>query len=116
MGRLDNEENVIKDMHKVTSNQIMLLSGSKFEKRLIGAIMKEWPKWTANNGHACEPPDYFSRDHRLMFDVSWVNDSEISIITKHGKRSVKIRYSNESETWCGKQRGLFPICQKTTSL
>ena len=35
MGRLDNEENVIKDMHEVTSDQIMLLSGSKFEKRLI---------------------------------------------------------------------------------
>lgn len=88
MGRLDNEENVIKDMHKVTSNQIMLLSGSKFEKRLIGAIMKEWPKWTANNGHACEPPDYFSRDHRLMFDVMRVNDSETSIITKQGENGL----------------------------
>lgn len=85
MGRLDNEENIIKDMHEVTSDQIMLLPGSKFEKQLISAIMKEWPKWTANNGHACEPPDYFSRDHRLMFDVMRVNDSETSIITKRGK-------------------------------
>lgn len=87
MGRLDNEENIIKDMREVGHNQIMLLSNSKFEKQLTSAILKEWPKWTANNGHACEPPDYFSRDHRLMFDVMRVNDSEIVITTKRGKKA-----------------------------
>lgn len=41
MGRLDNEENIIKDMREVGHNQIMLLSNSKFEKQLTSAILKE---------------------------------------------------------------------------
>lgn len=85
MGRLDNEENIIKDVHRIPRKQITLLTNSKFEKSLICA-MKELPKWTANNGHANEPPDYFSIDHRLMFDVMRVNDSETVITTKRGKK------------------------------
>ena len=43
MGRLDNEENIIKDVRRIPRNQITLLTNSKFEKSLICA-MKEWPK------------------------------------------------------------------------
>lgn len=49
MGRLDNEENIIKDMHEVPRSNTALLTSSKFEKMLVSAIMKEWPKWTTNN-------------------------------------------------------------------
>lgn len=85
MGRLDNEENIIKDMHEVPRSNTALLTSSKFEKMLVSAIMKEWPKWTTNNGHSSEPPDFFSRDHKLMFDVMRINDSETTTTTKRGK-------------------------------
>lgn len=85
MGRLDNEENIIKDMHEVPRSNTALLTSSKFEKMLVSAIMKEWPKWTTNSGHSSEPPDFFSRDHKLMFDVMRINDSETMITTKRGK-------------------------------
>lgn len=52
MGRLDNEENIIRDMHEVPRSNTALLTSSKFEKMLVSAIMKEWPKWTTNNGHS----------------------------------------------------------------
>ena len=86
MGRLDNEENIIKDMHEVPRSNTTLLTSSKFEKMLVSAIMKEWPKWTTNNGHSSEPPDFFSRDHKLMFDVMRINGNvKKCAVGKHPK-------------------------------
>ena len=85
MGRFDNEENIVNDVRIVSRSDTAFLTNSKFERTLYNAIMRDWHKWTANNSHASDPPDFFSQDHRLMFDVMRVNDSETLITTKRGK-------------------------------
>lgn len=85
MGRYDNENIIISEARSVPTEQTCFLTKSPFERSLYRAVIKEWPKWTINNGHDNIPPDYFSRDHKLMFDVMRINDSESAITTKRGK-------------------------------
>lgn len=85
MGRFDNEENIVNDVRIVSRSDTAFLTNSKFERTLYNAIIRDWHKWTANNSHASDPPDFFLQNHRLMFDVMRVNDSETLITTKRGK-------------------------------
>lgn len=85
MGRYDNENVIISEARSVPAEKTCFLTKSPFERQLYRAVIKEWPKWTINNGHDNIPPDYFSCDHKLMFDVMRINDSESVITTKRGK-------------------------------
>lgn len=85
MGRLDNEENIIKYMHSTRTADIAFLTKNNFEKRVYNSVFKKWSRWTPNNAHDAEPPDYFSDGERLMFDVMRINDSETIVKTKRGK-------------------------------
>ena len=86
MGRFDNEKNIVNDIRMIPRSHIELVTNSKFEKTLYNAIMRDWREWTVNNSHASEPPDFFSQNHRIMFDAMRVNDSETIVTTKRGKK------------------------------
>lgn len=87
MGWLDNEDNIVAKMREVIAlyNSWTLLTRNNFEKRIFNAVTKKWSKWSVNNSHSAEPPDYFSQSLKLMFDVMRINDSETMITTKRGK-------------------------------
>ena len=85
MGRYDNENVIISEARSVPAEKTCFLTKSPFERQLYRAVIKEWPKWTINNGHDNIPPDYFSCDHKLMFDVMRINDSESVSTTNRGK-------------------------------
>lgn len=110
MGRLDNEETIIADMHEsiMLFHSSLLLTQNNFEKRIFNAVTKQWSKWTANNSHSAEPPDYFSQDLRLMFDVMRINDSETTITTKRGKTKYYNPILEKEQTQIHEIKKSFP--------
>ena len=84
---LDDEIDAINDiMHGLGYYNILQYDGNSFNKKIFRCV-QNLDKFTANNGHASLPPDFYSDEFSCMFDVMRVNDSEI----KKSYNPVKIR-------------------------
>ena len=74
---LDNEKNQIE--HLIMMAEIsnpLLINGNSFEKKICKCISR-FNELTNNSCHNVLPPDFYSDDMNIMFDIYRVNDSEI---------------------------------------
>lgn len=75
---LDNEENILQSIHlDISSYNCELLYSNNAFSRKIYKCLKQSNEMKNDNGHDAEPPDFYSDDLNIMFDVARVNDSEI---------------------------------------
>lgn len=87
---LDNEIDALKYIQNGFDIwNILLYNGNSFNKKILRYV-KNFDKFTENNGHAALPPDFYSDGFSCMFDVMRINDSEI----KKTYNPVKIRERN----------------------
>ncbi len=74
---LDSELNQIKVLQlELSPDSTLLLSGNAFERRIYRCIA-HFHELTDNSGHDALPPDFYSSEMNIMFDIFRVNDSEI---------------------------------------
>lgn len=71
----DNEQNILNYL-TAHLEQAFLLNGNSFEKKLL-RYFQSIDLFSSNNGHGDLPPDYYSDELSVMFDVLRVNDTEI---------------------------------------
>lgn len=56
-------------------NRVLLFNNNSFNKKVRSCLINESALIT-NNGHDMLPPDYYSEEYGMMFDVMCINDSE----------------------------------------
>ncbi len=89
MAYLDYENNILEDVSEIPVSEIFLLTGSELEEHIV-FILKEYERTlTDNSGHDCLPPDYFSDEYKIMFDVMRINDTEVSRTNNPLKRKER---------------------------
>lgn len=84
----DNEDNILNFMQLYVDNNVKFLNNNDFEKQILDHL-KNYLCFTANNGHDCPPPDYYSDSLDCMFDVLRINATEETYITKKNKIKTK---------------------------
>ncbi len=73
----DNEFNILQNVStNMLDTRIMYFNGNSFCKKIIKCL-KKLDKITHDNKHNAEPPDFYSDEMNIMFDVACVNDSEV---------------------------------------
>ena len=74
---LDSEENQIAFlMTMVSTGNYLLISNNAFEKEIF-KLIGHFGELKNDSGHDKEPPDFYSNDMDIMFDIYRVNDSEV---------------------------------------
>ena len=71
----DDEQNILNYL-MIHIGQNLLLNGNSFERKLLRCI-QNIDSFSSNNGHGDLPPDYYSDELSVMFDVLRVNDTEV---------------------------------------
>lgn len=73
----DDEKNQIEYlMRTVSLGNHLLISNNAFEKK-ISKLISHFDELKNDSGHDKEPPDFYSNDMDIMFDIYRVNDSEV---------------------------------------
>lgn len=73
----DSEVNQLHHLHSIYQmTEPLLFNGNSFEKKICKCINK-FNELTNNSGHNALPPDFYSDELNIMFDIYRVNDSEI---------------------------------------
>ena len=75
---LDDEKHLLQDVcfDMNFSKMVLLYNRNSFCKK-IHKCFAQPDKIQSDNGHDAEPPDFFSDDLDIMFDITRINDSEI---------------------------------------
>ena len=75
---LDDEKHLLDDVcFDITFfKSVLLYNGNSFSKKIYNCLLQS-DKIHPDNAHNAEPPDFFSDELNIMFDVFRVNDSEI---------------------------------------
>ena len=71
----DDEQNILNFL-MIHIGRTLLLKGNSFERKLFRYI-QNINLFSSNNGHSDLPPDYYSDELSVMFDVLRVNDTEV---------------------------------------
>lgn len=71
----DDEQNILNCLTNHLG-QTLLLKGNSFERKLLRCV-QNIDSFSSNNGHGDLPPDYYSDELSVMFDVLRVNDTEV---------------------------------------
>ena len=74
--RYEAEDDILQDISKYQKKDICPFARTQLEFDVIRSIQKYKDVYTDNSGHDCYPPDYYSDDCKIMFDVMRINDSE----------------------------------------
>lgn len=80
----------------VSDDSPVLFNGNSFNKRVLNRLLNE-SVLTADYGHDAPPPDYYSKEYNLMFDVFRINDSEIKKSNNPVKRRERDAYHQISD-------------------
>lgn len=85
---LFDDENDILQMARehMQCDSVLQFNGNSFNKKIFRCLLDE-ANLIADNGHDVLPPDFYSDEHSMMFDVLRINDSEV----KKTYNPVKIR-------------------------
>lgn len=74
---LDNEKNILEQIcNDLSPESVLLYNGNSFSKKIYQCL-QQVDKMQSDFGHDAEPPDFYSDDLDIMFDVARLNDSEI---------------------------------------
>ena len=86
----------VQDM--VESKEVCLLSNSDFEEEIFEKMCSDINKnkWINNSGKDAPPPDFYSEELKLMFDIMMVNDN--AFLNEKGK-SINLQKKAESEVY-----------------
>lgn len=69
------EKDILRSISSFNETTFLKLGGNSFCHKIIKTLQRS-SLLTENAGHDCLPPDFFSDDLNIMFDVMRVNDSE----------------------------------------
>lgn len=74
----DIEQNVLDwVVSGINHGPVLLFNGNSFNKKIFKMFKNKSAYFINNSGHNAEPPDFYSEDLSIMFDVARINDSEI---------------------------------------